>query len=57
MEPHDADLRRAVMRAFPREVPHGVGFFVRVGLVGSADPEAFAAAADRVSVFEITDVQ
>lgn len=50
----DPDLRRAVVRAFPREVPQGVGFFVRLGLVGGPDPEQFAAVADRVAVFEIT---
>jgi hypothetical protein len=43
-----------VVRAFPTEVPHGVGFFVRLGLVERADPEQFAAAADRVAVFEIS---
>lgn len=49
----DPDLRRVVMRAFPTEVPHGVEFFVRIGLVRGADPEEFAAAADRVAVFEL----
>ena len=53
-EVHDPDLRREVMRAFPREVPHGVGFFVQLGLVQRADPDQFAAAADRVAVFEVT---
>ena len=51
----DADERRAVMRAFPREVPHGVGFFVRLGLVTGGDPDQFAAAADRVAVFRVAD--
>jgi hypothetical protein len=51
----DPDLRRAVMRAFPTEVPHGVGFFVRIGLVQRADAEQFAAAAERVAVFELCD--
>ena len=50
----DPDLRREVMRAFPREVPHGVAFFVRIGLVEGAEPDQFAAVADRVAVFEIT---
>jgi hypothetical protein len=49
----DPDLRRSVVAAFPTEVPHGVGFFVRLGLVERADPEQFAAMADRVAVFEI----
>jgi hypothetical protein len=43
------------MRAFPREVPHGVAFFVRIGLVEGADPDQFAAVSDRVAVFEITE--
>jgi deazaflavin-dependent oxidoreductase (nitroreductase family) len=51
----DPDLRRAVVRAFPTEVPHGVPFFVRIGLVQSADPDDFAAVADRVAVFELRD--
>ena len=50
----DPDLRRRIVRAFPTEVPHGVGFFVRMGLVEGPDPEQFAAAADRVAVFEVT---
>ncbi|MGH3585546.1 MAG: deazaflavin-dependent nitroreductase, partial [Pseudonocardia sp.] len=45
------DLRRTVMRAFPIEVPHGVEFFVRLGLVTRADPDEFGAVADRVAVF------
>jgi deazaflavin-dependent oxidoreductase (nitroreductase family) len=49
----DPELRRAVLRAFPREVPGGVMFFVRLGLVTRADPDEFAAAADRVAVFRI----
>lgn len=49
----DSAVRREVMRAFPREVPHGVPMFVRLGLVGGADPDEFAAAADRVAVFRV----
>jgi F420H(2)-dependent quinone reductase len=49
----DPDLRRSVVRAFPTEVPHGVDFFVRTGLVEGPEPEQFAEAADRVAVFEI----
>jgi deazaflavin-dependent oxidoreductase (nitroreductase family) len=49
----DPELRRAVMRAFPAEIPGGVMFFVRLGLVSRADPDEFAAAADRVAVFRI----
>lgn len=50
----DPGLRAQVMRAFPREVPHGVPMFVRLGLVAGADPDEFAAAADRVAVFRVT---
>ena len=50
----DADELREVMRAFPREVPGGVSFFVRLGLVTKADPDEFAAAADRVAVFRLS---
>lgn len=52
----DPQRRRAVVRAFPTEVPHGVDFFVRTGVVAGPDPEQFAAAADRVAVFEIVPV-
>ncbi|ASF11385.1 hypothetical protein NBRGN_113_01200 [Nocardia brasiliensis NBRC 14402] len=48
-----ADERPAVLREFPREVPHGVPFFVKLGLVTSADPDEFAAAAPRSAVFRI----
>lgn len=53
----DPDLRRTVVRAFPTEVPHGVAFFVQLGLVKSADPDEFAAIADRVAVFALTDAR
>jgi deazaflavin-dependent oxidoreductase (nitroreductase family) len=52
-EVHDPSLRRAVMQAFPAQAPGGVPFFVRLGLVQWADPHQFAAAADRVAVFEL----
>jgi deazaflavin-dependent oxidoreductase (nitroreductase family) len=55
IEVTDPEVRRTVMRAFPVEVPGGVSFFVRLGLVGGADPEQFAAAADQVAVFRIED--
>jgi deazaflavin-dependent oxidoreductase (nitroreductase family) len=51
----DPDLRRAVVRTFPTEVPHGVPFFVRLGLVRSGRPGDFAAIADRVAVFELRE--
>lgn len=47
----DPAVRREVMREFPVKVPGGVPFFVRLGLVTKADPDEFAAAADRVAVF------
>ena len=52
----DPGLRRAVVRAFPTEVPHGVPFFVRLGLVKAGDPDEFAGIADRVAVFELREV-
>jgi len=55
VEVTEPGVRRAVMRAFPTEVPHGVPFFVRLGLVHGADPDEFAAAADAVAVFELCD--
>jgi len=53
IEVDEPALRREVMRAFPAEVPGGVSFFVKIGLVTGADPEQFAAAADQVAVFEL----
>lgn len=52
-EVDDLTTKRSVLSAFPREVPGGVPFFVRLGLVERADPAQFAAASDRVAVFEI----
>jgi hypothetical protein len=52
----DPDLRRTVVRAFPTEVPHGVPFFVRLGLVKAGDPDEFAGIADRVAVFELRGI-
>lgn len=45
--------RAPIVREFPRAVPHGVQFFVRTGLVTSAEPESFAAAADHIAVFRL----
>jgi hypothetical protein len=44
--------RAAILRQFPRLVPHGVPFFTRLYGVG-ADPEAFATLADRCPVFRV----
>jgi hypothetical protein len=54
-EVHDPATRRAVLRTFPTAARGGVPFFVRLGLVERADPEQFAAIADRVTVFEVRD--
>lgn len=45
--------RVPVMRAFPEKVPHGVGYFVKIGVVEDRTPEAFEAAAPKVAVFRI----
>ena len=49
----DPAERRDVMTAFPTEVPGGVFFFVRLGLVAKGTPAEFAAASDEVAVFEL----
>ena len=49
----DRTRKEQVMRAYPREVPKGAPLFVRAGIAGRPDPEAFAAAAGHVAVFEI----
>jgi deazaflavin-dependent oxidoreductase (nitroreductase family) len=49
----EADLRRRIMVAFPAAVPHGVRMVKALGLVNSADPAEFAAAAEQVTAFEI----
>jgi len=53
----DSALKEQVMRAYPREVPRGAPMFVRAGIASSPDPDAFAAAASRVAVFEIRPAQ
>jgi deazaflavin-dependent oxidoreductase (nitroreductase family) len=45
--------RGPVMRAFPTEVPRGVGFFVKTGAVEARTPEAFEKGAANVAVFRI----
>jgi deazaflavin-dependent oxidoreductase (nitroreductase family) len=54
-EVHDLATKREVMRTFPRAARGGVPFYVRLGLVEKADPDQFAAIADRVAVFEIRE--
>lgn len=46
--------RAPVPRGFQREVPHGVQFFVRAGVVESPEPESFAAP-PRCPVFRIEE--
>jgi hypothetical protein len=41
------------MRAYPREVPRGAPMFARAGITTSPDPDAFAAAAGHVAVFQV----
>ena len=45
--------RVPVLRAFPKEVPHGVPMFVKTGVVPDATPDGFAAAAPKVAVFRV----
>jgi deazaflavin-dependent oxidoreductase (nitroreductase family) len=49
----DSTLKEKVMRAYPREVPRGAPMFAQFGITSGPDPDAFAAAASRVAVFEI----
>jgi hypothetical protein len=44
---------RPVLRAFPAEVPTGVGFMKRSGLVRNGRPEGFEAPAGRWGVFRL----
>lgn len=53
VEVTDPALRRRVMMAFPTAVPHGVQFFIRIGLVKGSRPDDFAAASNKVAVFLI----
>lgn len=46
-----ADQARPLLRAFPTEVPTGVGFMKKSGLVTHGTPEEFEALAGRCSVF------
>ncbi|TCO13471.1 uncharacterized protein DUF385 [Kribbella steppae] len=49
----DAAEKAAVLRAFPTEVPGGVSFFIRVGVVTSGSPDEFEAIAPRCVVFRV----
>jgi deazaflavin-dependent oxidoreductase (nitroreductase family) len=48
-----ADDARPLLRAFPTEVPTGVGFMKRSGLVTEGRPEEFEALAGRCAVFRL----
>lgn len=52
----DQQERRRVVSSFPREVPHGVQFFVRIGLVETGTEAEFAAVSDEVAVFEVGEL-
>lgn len=47
----DADESRPVLRAFPAQVPVGVGFAKRSGLVRDGTPDEFEALAGQLAVF------
>jgi deazaflavin-dependent oxidoreductase (nitroreductase family) len=53
LSPEDA---RPLLRAFPTEVPTGVGFMKRAGLVSKGRPEEFEALAGRCAVFRLEPV-
>jgi len=53
LSPDDA---RPILRAFPTEVPTGVGFMKRAGLVSDGRPEEFEALAGRCAVFRLDPV-
>jgi deazaflavin-dependent oxidoreductase (nitroreductase family) len=47
---------RSVLRVFPIEVPSGVGFMKRAGLVTEGRPDEFEALAGRCAVFRLDPV-
>ena len=48
---------RPILRVFPQEVPTGVGFMKRAGLVEEGRPEEFEALAGRCAVFRLDGIQ
>lgn len=48
-----AEDARGILRLFPTEVPTGVGFMKRAGLVTEGRPEEFEALAGRCAVFRL----
>lgn len=51
-----ADEARPVLRVFPTEVPVGVGFAKRSGMVRDGTPDEFEALAGRLSVFRFDPI-
>ena len=51
-----AEDARPFLRAFPTEVPTGVGFMKRAGLVTEGRPDEFEALAGRCAVFRLDPV-
>jgi deazaflavin-dependent oxidoreductase (nitroreductase family) len=51
-----ADEARPLLRAWPSQVPTGVGFMKRAGLVTDGRPEEFEALAGRCAVFRLDPV-
>jgi deazaflavin-dependent oxidoreductase (nitroreductase family) len=51
-----ADDARPILRVFPAEVPTGVGFMKRAGLITDGRPEEFEALAGRCAVFRVDAV-
>jgi deazaflavin-dependent oxidoreductase (nitroreductase family) len=51
-----AEQARPVLRAFPEEVPGGVGFFKRSGLVRQGTADEFEALAGRCAVFRLDTI-
>jgi len=51
-----AEQARPVLRAFPQEVPTGVGFFKRSGLVKQGTADEFEALAGRCAVFRLDTI-
>ncbi|MBW0014933.1 nitroreductase family deazaflavin-dependent oxidoreductase [Mycobacterium sp.] len=54
LSPDDA---RPILRAFPAEVPTGVGFMKRAGLITDGRPEEFEALAGLCAVFRFAPVE
>jgi deazaflavin-dependent oxidoreductase (nitroreductase family) len=52
-----AEDARPLLRVFPEEVPTGVGFLKRAGLVDDGRPEEFEALAGRCAVFRLDGIQ